>query len=212
MDAKRSFSLPSLVALLAGNAFILVIALTVPGLWVQIVATAAITLGLWAALRAMNSRSIDEAAAPAVQAAEEPAQVEAPPRAAPPAQPSDAAAVQMLSILQREGRLVDFLQEDITAYDDAQVGAAVRTVHEGCRRALAEHVTLEPVMERPEGETVTVEPGFDAHAVRLTGHVAGDPPFTGTLQHRGWRVASLELPELMQTQNRVVAAAEVEVS
>ena len=66
-------------------------------------------------------------------------------------------------------------------------------------------------MEEPEGSTVTLEPGFDAHAIRLTGHVAGDPPFTGELRHRGWRVARIELPELMQTQDRVAAAAEVEV-
>src|SRR5207253_6846543 len=36
------------------------------------------------------------------------------------------AAVQLLAILQREGRLLDFLQEDVDGYADAQIGAAVR--------------------------------------------------------------------------------------
>ena len=130
-----------------------------------------------------------------------------------PAPPSPAAAVQMLSILQRKGRLIDFLQEDIQAYDDAQIGAAARNVHAGCREALQEHVDLEPILDEPESSTVTIEDGFDAHQIRLTGDVTGDPPFQGTLRHHGWRVTRLDLPQQMQSknENRVVAAAEVEL-
>lgn len=159
----------------------------------------------------------------------EPAAPAAPPRAAPevaiprpaervrPAQPTrsaEAGSVQMLAVLQRQGRLIDFLQEDLSMYDDAQIGAAVRTIHEGCRQALAQHVRLEPIFQEAEGSGVTVQPGFDIHAVRLTGDVVGEPPFKGALRHRGWRVASIDLPKPAPGQNTdmIVAAAEVEVN
>lgn len=123
-------------------------------------------------------------------------------------------AVQMLAILQREGRLVDFLQEEISMYEDGQIGAAVRNIHAGCRHALAEHVKLEPVYQEAEGSNVGVPAGFDTHAVRLTGDVVGEPPFKGALRHRGWRVARIDLPEQSIEQNRtmIVAPAEVEVN
>lgn len=133
-----------------------------------------------------------------------------------PARPSPYPAVQILSVLQQEGRLMDFLQEDLGQYEDAQIGAAVRSVHQGCKKALAEHLELAPVFEEEEGAEVTVKKGFDARAIRLTGNVAGDPPFRGVLRHRGWRVARLDLPtaaaELLG-QNRawVLAPAEVEI-
>lgn len=216
MQTKRSFSTQALIVLLISHALVLSAALAVPGLIAAIAAAAAVAaLGAWLAVRSLGTRAIDEAAGStaAVPKAEKPAAVAepAPPRAERPEQPPEAAAVQMLAILQREGRLIDFLQEDIQAFDDAQVGAAVRGVHEGCRSALREHVTLAPVMDKDEGSRVRVEKDFDARAIRLAGHVEGDPPFTGTLRHRGWRVESLDLPELMQRQDRVVAPAEVEV-
>ncbi len=119
----------------------------------------------------------------------------------------------MLAILQRQGRLVDFLQENLSMYDDAQIGAAVRTIHEGAKQALAEHVTLEPIFTETEGSPVAVEPGFDTRAVRLTGHVVGEPPFRGELRHRGWRVVNIHLPQQPGGQDKqlIVAAAEVEV-
>jgi hypothetical protein len=132
-----------------------------------------------------------------------------------PARPSAYPAVQVLSALQQEGRFVDFLQEDLGPYEDAQIGAAVRSVHEGCRKALAEHLELAPVFEQEEGAEVTVKKGFDARAVRLTGNVAGDPPFQGVLRHRGWRVSRLDLPipvdELLKEKKWVLAPAEVEI-
>jgi hypothetical protein len=123
-------------------------------------------------------------------------------------------AVQMLSILQRQGRLIDFLREDLQMYDDAQIGAAVRTIHQGCRQALDEHVKVEPIFSEAEGSTVSIQTGFDPHAVRLTGSVVGQPPFRGELRHRGWRVTSIDLPQLSdgRDQQQIVAAAEVEVA
>lgn len=123
------------------------------------------------------------------------------------------AAVQMLAILQRQGRLIDFLQEDLSLYQDAQIGAAVRSVHAGCKQAIEEHVRLAPVYDTEEGAQITVEAGFDAAATRLIGAVAGQPPFTGVLRHRGWRVENVELPQLTPGQGKgwILAPAEVEV-
>jgi hypothetical protein len=128
-------------------------------------------------------------------------------------QASPQAAVQMLSILQREGRFIDFLQEDLNLYEDSQIGAAVRSIHQGCKEALAQHVELKPIFEEAEGGEVTVEPGFDSKAIRLTGNVAGDPPFRGVLRHRGWRVSRLELPlpTTEQKKDWVLAPAEIEI-
>jgi hypothetical protein len=135
------------------------------------------------------------------------------PMAAAPPEVSVQPAVQILTALQQEGRFIDFLQEDLKLYDDAQIGAAVRSIHEGCRKALGEVLDLKPIMEEGEGSTVTIKPGFDARAIRLTGNVSGDPPFTGILRHRGWKAERLELPRPVaeQEKNRVIAPAEVEI-
>lgn len=157
-------------------------------------------------------------AAPAPATAPEPAVTA--PAAAPvtpmaPATPKEAdatAALQLLSLLQREARLVDFVQEDIAAYSDAEIGAAARVVHEGCRKVLREHVTLAPVRAESEGSRLTLPAGFDAAAVRLTGHVVGQAPFTGTLAHRGWRATEVRLPQLAEGHDaHIVAQAEVEL-
>jgi hypothetical protein len=121
-------------------------------------------------------------------------------------------ALHLLSLLQREGRLLDFLKEDLKQYDDAQIGAAVRSIQESCQKTLNEYITLKPVMEQEEGEEVTIQPGFDVSAVRLTGNVTGSPPFKGILQHRGWRVTKFSMPSLSATQNpNIIAPAEVEM-
>lgn len=123
------------------------------------------------------------------------------------------AAVQLLAILQREGRLLDFLQEDVDSYSDAQIGAAVRDIHRGCKKALAEHMPLEPVLREPENAQVRVDPGFDPSRIRLVGNVVGEPPFTGALRHHGWRIAKVTLPSPARgTDPTVVAPAEVELA
>jgi len=122
------------------------------------------------------------------------------------------AAVQLLGLLQREGRLVDFLREDIQPYDDSQIGAAVRTIHQACRQVLTEHLTLEPVLNGQEGDEVTIPTDFDPSAIRLTGNVSGEPPFRGALRHAGWRAVQVKLPAQPSGQNpKIVAPAEVEI-
>jgi Domain of unknown function (DUF2760) len=131
---------------------------------------------------------------------------------APVAPESSDRAVQMLAILQRDGRLIDFITEDIAPYKDAQIGAAARDVHESCRKAIDHYLRLEPVIDSEEGQPVTIEPGFDPAAIKLIGNVTGHPPLRGLLRHRGWRVARVELPPLPENHGRsIIAPAEVEI-
>ncbi|HET7824182.1 MAG TPA: DUF2760 domain-containing protein [Anaeromyxobacter sp.] len=143
----------------------------------------------------------------------------APPRpAAERASPAEAKrpdarpALYLLSVLQREGRLVDFLEEDLASFPDAAVGAAARSVHEGCKRALGELVRIEPVLGEREGAVVTVDRGFDPAAIRLTGSVVGEPPFRGALRHHGWRAKDVKLvPPADGLDPSILAPAEVEL-
>jgi Domain of unknown function (DUF2760) len=131
--------------------------------------------------------------------------------ARPEAEPVDR-AVQMLALLQRDGRLIDFLSEDIASYPDAQIGTAVRTVHESCRDVLQRYFKLEPIVDSQEDQAITVQSGFDPASIKLMGNVTGAPPIRGILRHRGWRVKEASLPSLPQGAGRmVVAPAEVEV-
>lgn len=126
--------------------------------------------------------------------------------------PEATGALLLLGMLQREGRLIDFVQQDVTDFPDEQVGAAARVVHEGCRRVLADHLTVEAVRAENEGGNVTLAAGFDATAVKLTGNVQGEPPFRGVIRHRGWRVVRLKLPQAVGQGNpEVLAPAEVEL-
>ena len=146
-----------------------------------------------------------------------PAPVAAPTPAPQPAAPtlkqaSPDAALQLLGLLQRDARFIDFVEEDVAGYSDADIGAAARVVHGGCRTVLREHFTIRPVREEAEGSRVTLPEGFDATAVRLTGNVVGKAPFTGSLSHRGWRVDDVRLPKLAASHDAsVIAAAEVEL-
>jgi len=151
--------------------------------------------------------------APAPAAAPAPAPVPAPaPAAAPLREATPDAALQLLSLFQREARLIDFTQENLSGYSDADIGAAARVVHEGCAKVLREHFTIDAVRTEAEGSRVTLPEGFDASAVRLTGNVVGKAPFTGTLSHRGWRASSVRLPKLAEAHDaKVLAPAEVEL-
>jgi Domain of unknown function (DUF2760) len=122
-------------------------------------------------------------------------------------------ALLLLGLLQREGRLVDFLRESLDRHPDAAIGAAVRDVHRGCRKVLDDHVRLEPVMPGQEEGPVVVPRGFDPTEVRLIGMAGGEPPFRGTLVHHGWRAVDVKLPTLADgLDRRVVAPAEVRLS
>nr|WP_319492756.1 DUF2760 domain-containing protein [uncultured Desulfobacter sp.] len=117
-----------------------------------------------------------------------------------------------ISVLQREGRLLDFFAEELSVYDDEQIGAAVRSIQEDCKKSVDKYLSLVPVIDKEEGETVEVEPGFDPNAITLTGNVSGEPPFTGVLRHRGWKASKNEVPKLSDVQDAsIVAPAEVEV-
>lgn len=122
-------------------------------------------------------------------------------------------AVQMLALLQRDGRLIDFLAENISPYPDAQLGAAARTIHESCRKVLEQYVKLEPILNSDEDQPVTVQSRFDPAAIKLLGNVTGQTPIRGVLRHKGWQVKDVNLPPLPQGSGRmVVAPAEVEIS
>lgn len=118
----------------------------------------------------------------------------------------------LLGILQREGRLLDFLQEDISAFTDAEVGAAARVVHQGCRKVIAEYLPVVAVVPQAEGDQVTVPAGFDPNRYRLSGNVTGQAPWTGSLKHHGWVATAVKLPPVPTTIDvKVLAPAEVEL-
>ena len=122
------------------------------------------------------------------------------------------AALQLLGLLQREGRFIDFLEEDVSGFSDEEIGAAARVVHDGCKKAIDEHFSIEAVHADSEGERVVVEEGFDPHSIRLTGNVVGEAPFKGELTHRGWRCADVRLPKMSESHDpHIIAPAEVEL-
>lgn len=129
------------------------------------------------------------------------------------AQSLERASLQLLSILQRNGRLIDFLKEDLSEYDDTQIGSAARNIHTTCKETLSKHIKIEPVFSEEEGVEITVPQGFDPQSIQLTGNVKGNPPFKGIVRHRGWQVSKVQLPKLSSSEekNKVLAPAEVEV-
>lgn len=160
---------------------------------------------------ALRVRRLRAGAPEADLPASEPTQPEAAP-VNPLREVAPDAALQLLALLQREARLIDFVEEDIAAYSDADIGAAARLVHDGCRKTLREHFDLEPVRAENEGDRISLPAGFDAAAVRLSGNVVGQPPFAGQLTHRGWRVTAVRLPSLSQSHDStIIAPAEVEL-
>jgi hypothetical protein len=150
---------------------------------------------------ALRARPGAEAAVPAEPAAR-----------VPPPEPAEHTALRLLARLQEEGRLVDFLTEDVSPYSDAQIGAATRGIHASCAKVLREMVTLERVLPGNEDEEVTVAPGFDAGSIRLVGNVHGAPPFRGVLKHAGWRATRVEIPARSAADPVVLAPAEVEIA
>jgi hypothetical protein len=133
------------------------------------------------------------------------------PKAAAPVAKSSDGALQILGILQRDSRLIDFLMEDIAAYSDDQIGAAVREMHDQCRDSVARYITLQPVIDGVEG-TFAQAPSSDANLVKFVGNVPAKPPSGGTLRHKGWRASKVDLPPLAARQDpAVIAPAEIEI-
>ena len=141
---------------------------------------------------------------------------ESKPVAAPPTPPPErlhASSLLLLSALQREGRLVDFLQQEVAGFSDEDIGAAARVVHGGCRKVLRQYFDLTPASPQAEGDAVSLPAGFDAQRFRLAGNVAGQPPFRGTLKHHGWVAREIRMPVLNEALDpRIVAPAEVELA
>ena len=131
-----------------------------------------------------------------------------------PPKPARSEAVTLLATLQREARFVDFIKEPLDSYSDAQIGAAVRDVHRDCAKVLDRLFAIQSIVNQEEGSPVEVPQGFDAGRYRLTGNVAGDPPFRGRLVHHGWEAAEVQLPAWSGTQlsARIVAPVEVELT
>lgn len=140
------------------------------------------------------------------------------PAASPPpaAQPAPAVrvsdgALQILSILQRDSRLIDFMMEDVSGYSDEQVGAAVRGLHDQCRESLNRYITLQPVIDGVEG-TFTKPAISEPAALKFVGNVPAGTPIGGVLRHKGWRVSRLDLPPLSpQQDSSIIAPAEIEI-
>lgn len=136
-----------------------------------------------------------------------------PPPVAPPPPPKPTGEpLRLLTVLQSEARLLDFLMEDFAGASDAQVGAGVKEIHKKAAAAIKKYLVVEPVLAGADGERVTVQKGFDPSAVRVVGNVTGEPPYTGELQHPGWRVKEIKLPTTAEGQDPfVVQPAEVQV-
>lgn len=135
-----------------------------------------------------------------------------PPKPPPPPKPNPEPLL-LLTLMQREGRLVDFLLENIDGADNENLGAAVRNIHQACQKVLREHLVMEPVLKAEEKSVVEVPAGFDPSAIRLTGNVTGQPPFRGSLEHHGWRVTKVKLNKPPEGQDAfVVHPAEVELA
>lgn len=157
---------------------------------------------------------IDPKAPKKLAAPAKPAPAAAAPVPAPAPKPTRSEALTLLSSLQREGRFIDFVMEDLSSFSDAQVGAAARDVHRGAASVLKRMFEIKSLRTETEGESITVEKGFDPQQVQLVGKVAGEPPFKGSLVHPGWKATKVELPTWTgsDASKLVVSAAEVELS
>ncbi len=119
----------------------------------------------------------------------------------------------LFTVLQRDGRMMDFLAEDLSLYEDAQIGAAVRTIQEDCKKVITKKLAPKPILDEKEGDEFSVEAGFDANKFKLTGKVTGQPPFKGIVRHRGWQAKQIELPTLSgDIDPEILAPAEIEIT
>lgn len=174
------------------------------------------SLLLWLCLRLSFSGALKKTGAPQAERV----RTDTPARKPAPAA-ADAAAetlqrerlyLHLFSLLQREGRLMDFLAEDIAEYSDENIGAAVRSIHETCRKIVDKYIVPQSILTDEEESDITIPPGFDPNAVKLTGNVTGDPPFKGILRHKGWKAGKIEIPTLSGDRDpRIIAPAEVEI-
>jgi hypothetical protein len=199
------------LSLISGFALVALLGATLvpaasPYQWYLLIASLAVSVVLLVSILADRR--------PAAQPRRAKAEAAKPAPAPPTASQADAEVVSFLATLQEKGRLIDFLMDDITAYTDAQVGAAARVVHEGCKAVLREHLAIGPIRKEGEGSTITVPIGYRADEDRLIGKISGQAPFSGTLVHPGWRTETVKLPRVVRSGNDglpTLAPAEVEL-
>jgi hypothetical protein len=135
-----------------------------------------------------------------------------PPPPPPPPEKPPVFDLRILALLQRDGRLIDFLMEQIDGFDDAQVGAAVRDIHAKCRKSVLDHFKIESI-STAEGSSIKVPVGYEPALFRLTGEVSGNGPWEGTVQHPGWQVTEVQIPEIpgAMAETPVLHPVEVEI-
>jgi hypothetical protein len=172
----------------------------------------AVLIAVLSFVDASKKKTIEPEIAPEIAPAPQ-VSVIPPPAPEPPAEKTaEAEIVAFFALLQEKGRLVDFLMEDLASYEDAEIGAAARVVHEGCKQVLQEHFKIHPISVAEEGSQITVPAGFAADEYRLVGKLSGDPPFTGRLVHKGWKTDTVKLPRLVDARRLpAIAPAEVEL-
>lgn len=203
MHAMRAVSIMAVLLLLVANAVEL---LPGAGAFQPYLAGGTLALGIVALVTILAGRGPAANTASAAAEAARPVAVET------RASQADAEIVNFLAMLQARGRLVDFLMDDINAHDDAQVGAAARVVHAGCKTALLEHFRISPVRAESEGSTVQVAAGYSPDEYRLLGKISGPAPFSGVLVHHGWKTDAVNLPRVLRSStNRLPAIAPAEV-
>jgi Domain of unknown function (DUF2760) len=204
MRAMRTVSIIAVLLLLAVNALAL---LPAANAFQPYFSGCALALGLVLLVTILAERDSKYTASAVAEAAR-------PARVPMYASASDAEIVSFLATLQARGRLVDFLMDDINAHDDAQVGAAARVVHAGCKSALEEHFRIRPLREEREGSTIQVPAGYQVDEYRLLGKIIGPAPFSGVLVHHGWKTDAVKLPRIVRSSTDrlpAIAPAEVEL-
>ena len=170
--------------------------LLLPAMGVYTIPIAALALLLAIAILALSLFERRETPAPL------PPPVAAKPPPPPPERHPEAEVVAFLGLLQEKGRLVDFLMDDVSIYDDSRVGAAARVVHFGCRDVLQEHFKITPISDAEEGSQVMIPENYSIDEYRLMGKITGNPPFRGILLHKGWKTESVKLPRLIKTEEK----------
>ncbi len=170
--------------------------LLLPVMGVYTIPIAALALLLAIAILALSLFERRETPAPL------PPPVAAKPPPPPPERHPEAEVVAFLGLLQEKGRLVDFLMDDVSIYDDSRVGAAARVVHFGCRDVLQEHFKITPISDAEEGSQVMIPENYSIDEYRLMGKITGNPPFRGILLHKGWKTESVKLPRLIKTEEK----------
>src|ERR1700722_17290672 len=206
----KSYIAPAAILLVIVNGLLLI-----PAAASHIVPIAALALVLALLVLIISLTGARNSPSPQVAQPVMPAPVPIPIPIQPPpptAQQAEAEIVTFFGLFQEKGRLVDFLMEDITPYEDSEIGAAARVIHQGCRQVLQEYFNISPISEAAEGAQVTVPAGFSADQFRLVGKLSGEPPFTGTLLHKGWKTEFVKLPRIVNSDRLpAIAPAEVEL-